>query len=418
MYPLFRREVFSLVIVQLFAIFTLNTFGTYVGIQLDRLDALAVTIGLVFATRNLVQIFLRVPFSEMSQIVGRKPMIQLGVLFYSLALGLLYLANSWVWVLISSIFVGIAMSMHWPAIFSYLGDISGKQYGKFSGILFQGQDIGIIISSFTATYLLSNGIVELKGLFGLTFIIGIIGFILSFFILGEVLDEKERKHVDSIKIALKDSFTNTINSLVKLTRSYPLGVVFLLELIVTFTEFFMTSFFPLLVVITLGYEDGDVAKIVMITTIILLLFKPYLGIIFDRFGYKWPILLALIITAAVFSYLPRVNSIIELIACFAIINSSFYIMYIATSGGVNNNSPPKQRALSMGVLGVYISAGRSMSSVVLAPVLGFFEDAGMTRADGLASLFQFTSVLVIVMVIIMIGLTHLLKKKYDKQVEA
>ena len=247
-----NKPIVSLFIVQFFAIFSLSIYGTYVGIHLDRLSASAFIIGTVFAIRNFIQIFLRVPLSEISQIVGRKPLIVLGILFYNIAMASLYFATDWKLVFVSSILIGIAMSLHWPAVFSYIGDIAGDEYGRFSGIIFQGQDIGIILSALAATYLLSGGIITLTGLFGITFIFGMVGMIISIFILPEVLEEEHRKHTDSILRALFNSFWNMTKSLKKLSKQFPLGMVYLIELLVTFTEFFFMSFFPLLVVLTLG----------------------------------------------------------------------------------------------------------------------------------------------------------------------
>ena len=131
----------------MFAVFTLVMFGTFIGVHLNNLAASALIIGFVFTSRNIIQIFLRVPLSEISQYVGRKPMIITGMMGYTLALGLLYLADNWIIALIATLVLGVAMSAHWPSVFAYIGDISAtieinkKNYGKINGIIFQGQDI-------------------------------------------------------------------------------------------------------------------------------------------------------------------------------------------------------------------------------------------------------------------------------------
>ena len=53
----------------------------------------------------------------------------------------------------------------------------------------------------------------------------------------------------------------------------------------------------------------------------------------------------------------------------------------------------------MGVLGIYISGGRALSSIVLAPVLGIFEYTTGSRSTGIIALFRFTALLVLGIVV-------------------
>lgn len=414
MHPIFRREVYTIVIVQLFGLFSLVLFGTYFGIQLDNLGASALVIGIVFASRNFIQIFLRVPFSELSQSVGRKPMIITGIFCYSSSLGILYFASHWTIVFAATILVGIGMSLHWPAVFSYIGDISGKEYGRINGIIFQGQDIGIISGTLMATYLLKNGIVGLKGLFGISFIIGTFGALLAVFILPEVLIEQNRVHVDSKIKAGYRSFANTIKSLKKLSGQYPLALIFAFEFLITFTEFFLSSFFPLLVVVSFSHEKGDVSNIIFLSTVITILIKPYFGKIFDKWGYKTPILISLTICSIMFVALTYATTIFQLLIIYTITISAIFICFIASTGATNNTVIPGERGLAMGVLGIYISSGRAFSSIALAPMLGTFEWITGSRAEGIIMLFRFTAILIFLLVIIIAVITRKLSTKHSK----
>lgn len=385
---------------QIFGLMTLNIIGSYMGVHLDNLAASALVIGLVFTSRNLVQIFLRIPFSELSQIMGRKPLILAGIFCYSSALGLMYLANHWGYVLAAAILVGIGMSMHWPAVFSYIGDISSNNdYGRINGIIFQGQDLGVIIGAITAQYLLSRDIVDLQGLFGITFLVGIIGVQLSIFVLPEVLEEENRLRVESTLKSLVDSFLNMARSLVRLSKTHPLGLIFLFEFVVTFTEFFISAFFPLLVVVSLGFDDSVVAAVVLGSTIIQIFFRKYFGLIFDKWGYIAPVLIALTIASISMVVLTLVVEFWQLLLVYTITMSSIFICFIATTGATSNTAMPVQRGLAMGVLGVYISSGRAMSSIALSPVLDYFEKGLGSREEGLVALFKVAAIVVLVLVI-------------------
>ncbi len=388
-------------------------FGTFIGVHLNNLAASALIIGIVFTSRNFIQIFLRVPLSEISQYVGRKPMIIIGMIGYTLSLGLLYLADNWIIALIATLVLGVSMSAHWPSVFAYIGDVSakigsGNNYGKINGIIFQGQDIGIILGALAARYLLADDLVTLQELFGLTFLIGIIGVVLAIFLLSEVLDSSERIQLDSKRAILRvmnSSFFNIMGSFRRLTMTKPLGFIFSLETLVTFTEFFVTAFFPLLVVETLGYDDSVVATTLLISTSIQLFFRRYFGGIYDRWGYKWPILIAMALTASMIAILPLTTSLLQLFIVYTVAMSAVFTCFIASTGAANDNVSASNRGLVMGVLGVYIAGGRTLSSLLLSPILEIFETTS-SRADSLVYIFWIASGIIFVAVLLLLAVSN------------
>lgn len=391
------------IFVQLFSVFALSIFGAYYLIVLDDLKATAIIIGLVLTIRNFLQIFLRIPFSELSQIIGRKPLIIAGNFCYTMAVGLMYYASHWTIVFAASLLAGIGMSMHWPAFFSYVGDISKDDYGRIQGFIFMGQDLGVLLGSFLAAYVLKNDIASVRGLFGIAFVIMVFALLLSYIILPEVLEDEHRKKVTSKINALKISFVSMSKSVVNLTKNYSLRIIFLFELLFIFTEFFVTSFIPLLIVVSLGYDESVVASIILRSTLILILFKPFFGKIFDHYGFRGPVIISMIITSSMIFLLPLTNSFSELLTVYTIMTGAIMIGYISSTGGTSNATVPAQRGLAMGVLGVYISSGRTISSAFLSPMLGIFESQTGSRSEGLQVLFVFTSILTLILTLI-IGL--------------
>lgn len=386
---------------QLFAVFALSIFGAYLPIALNNLTVTALIIGVVFTSRNILQIFLRIPFAELSQIVGRKPLIMAGLTGYTIGLGLMYFANHWTTIFVATTIIGIAMSLHWPAVFSYIGDVSNGDYGRINGIIFVGQDIGVIMGSVMATYLLNNDIVTVKDLFGISFVIMLFGTAISIIILPEVLEDEHRKHVSSKLGALYSSFVNMVHSFVELSKDYALRIIFLFELLITFSEFFVTSFIPLLIVESLGYEDSIVAAVILGSTLIQVVFKPYFGKIFDKYGFRGPVITSMLIVSLMTYLLTRTSSFWELLVVYTIMMSAIFICYIASTGATSNTISPARRGLAMGVLGVYISSGRTGSSVILSPILGILENRSGSRAEGLSDLFILTSVLILLLTLLM-----------------
>jgi hypothetical protein len=68
----------------------------------------------------------------------------------------------------------------------------------------------------------------------------------------------------------------------------------------------------------------------------------------------------------------------------------------------------------MGVLGVYISVGRTSSSVILAPILGILEKQTGSRSEGLIQLFTTTSIIILVVTALLIIYSQTLDSKLKK----
>ncbi|MFV2015787.1 MAG: MFS transporter, partial [Candidatus Heimdallarchaeota archaeon] len=389
-------------------------FGAYHLIVLNDLKASALIIGVVLTMRNFTQIFLRIPFSELSQIVGRKPLIIAGNICYTVGLGLMYLSTHWTLVFLSSTSVGVGMSLHWPAFFSYVGDIADGDYGRLQGIIFMGQDIGILLGAVLAAYLLSNDIVTVKGLFGISFLIMVIAMVFSILLLPEVLEDEHRRKVDSKIKALNNSFRNMLRSIVQLTKDYSLRTIYLFELLFTFAEFFVSSFVPLLIVVSLGYDDSVVAQVILGSTLLQIFFKPYFGKIFDKFGFRGPVVVSMIITSLMIYLLTITNTFWQLLAVYTILMSSILIGYISSAGATSNAALPAQRGLAMGVLGVYISMGRTSSSIILSPILEFLEIRSNSRSEGLIDLFTITAIIIVVITLLLTLYSQGLNSKIKK----
>ncbi|OLS28212.1 MAG: hypothetical protein HeimC2_08670 [Candidatus Heimdallarchaeota archaeon LC_2] len=229
----------------------------------------------------------------------------------------------------------------------------------------------------------------------------LIALLFSYILLPEVLEDEHRKKVESRLGALKSSFSNMSKSVFEMTKEYSLRIIFLFELLFIFTEFFVASFIPLLIVVSLGYNKSVVASLILSSTLILILFKPFFGKIFDQYGFRGPVMTSMIIISSMIFLLPLTNSFLELLVVYTILTGGIMIGYISTSGGTSNATIPAQRGMAMGVLGVYISSGRTISSAFLSPMLEIFERYSGSRSEGLQILFTFTSILTLILTILM-----------------
>jgi len=373
----YKRVTWIAGITTLFANFPLLIYGLYVNIFLkEDLLAIIIIITVIASLRNLLQIFLRIPLGELSQIIGRKPLIIAGHFSYTIALLLMCFATDWILVFIGTLFIGIGMSAFWPALIGYLADINLDRVGESQGRIFQMSDIGSIIGSLFAFFLLNELQVSLQSLFGTVALISLITGIISLIFLPESLAKRNRKSVESVKRALVESWFSMLKSMKKISLTNRLWHVYLFHFVLAFIEFTSTMFVPLIIV-SKGFTNADVSAISLWTLLLIFWAKPYLGKITDKIDFLTAISISLVITClSVIGYV-FVEEFIFLVGLQIIANASIMIGYFTANGETTRRAPIEYRGISLGVFGVYVSMGRTTSTVVLGPIWETFDLVGV-----------------------------------------
>ncbi len=356
------------------ATFQLVIIGNYVVIFLkeDLLTAIII-ITIIVSMRNFLQLFFRVPFGELSQIFGRKPLILAGHFSLTVALILMSFANHWLWVLLSILFVALGMSAFWPCILAYVSDFSpDNSSGESIGRIFQMADLGSIIGLLISNLVLDELLWTLKDLFGIAagfaFFFGLINVI----ILPEGLDKAHRKQISSVPRAIIDSFFSMLSSLKRMTLTRGLTRAYIYQFIVAITEFTTSTFLPLLIV-QKGYSRGDVAEIGLWAILLSVWFKPFLGRLTDKFRFVYVITITLMIYSFALLGFTIAQDFQLLVMLYICMNVSLMTAYMAENNEVSRRAPAIFRGTALGALGFYVSLGRTTSTVVSGPIWEIFD---------------------------------------------
>jgi len=373
----YNRVTWIAGVTTLFANFPLLIYGLYVNIFLkEDLLAIIIIITVIASLRNLLQIFLRIPMGELSQIIGRKPLIIAGHFSYTFALLLMCFATDWILVFVGTLFIGIGMSAFWPALFGYLADINLDRVGESQGRIFQMSDIGSIIGSLFAFLLLNELQFSLQSLFGIIALISLITGIISFLLLPESLAKRNRKSVDSVKKALVNSWLSMLKSMKSISVTNRLWHVYLFHFILAFIEFTATMFVPL-IIISKGFTNAEVSAISLWTLLLIFWVKPYLGKVTDKIDFLTGITVSIVITCLSIIGYVFVDEFIYLVGLQIVANASIMVGYFTANGETSRRAPIEYRGISLGVFGVYVSMGRTTSTLVLGPIWEVFDLVGV-----------------------------------------
>ncbi|MFX1250784.1 MAG: MFS transporter [Promethearchaeota archaeon] len=391
-------------IVTFIASLQLITFNSYLVVFLERDLFIAVLIiSLIVSSRNFLQIFFRIPFGELSQIIGRKPLIVFGHFCLTAASFLLAFSTSWILPFIATMAIAVGMSSFWPPMLSFLSDVTPNNMGESNGKIFALWDIGIILISLMAKVLLDFVGISLQELFLLVGVVGIFSGFVVIFILPESLT-KNKKRVASIPKAFIGSIVSTFVSLYTITRLKGISEVFSFQLVLAFLSFMIQTFFPLLVVYR-GFTKGTVSEIYFWATLVLLWFKPHFGRITDRFRFSSVITVLLLVSAVFSLVITVVTELWLIIITYIILSACFATGFVATNGETARKSPEIYRGTALGALGVWLSIGRTTSTMTLGIVWEVLD---------LEAVFHVTAIGVIIITPIL----YLLFKLKDRKNEA
>jgi len=404
------RRRLSPILLGIIGSFSMTIFMSYVGLHLKDINTVVWMITLILALRNIYQIFLRVPLGHFSQMIGRKPLLIAGIGFYTISLFFLAIASHWSLVIVAITFLAIGMSCFWPVIFAYISDVEeNKNLGKVQGRLFQGTDLGAISGALLAFLLLKRSKITISTILPLSSIniinipeityplsqlrilfswgagISLVGVIALAFFMPEVLKKEDRLQVDSKLKALGDAFVSMYQSLLIVTKQKKLSFIYVIQLAIAFLEYIVTAFFPFLI-IAKGFSYDVVAQIAWITSCVLIFFKPYLGRLVDKLGYRGPIFVTLLLSSSMLILMVFVSSLSWLIVVYMVYSASSLTSYIGVNTGTTMESKNTQRGIALGALGFYVSLSRSASTLSLTPVWGKL---------GIEAVFITTSIIII-----------------------
>jgi MFS family permease len=384
-----NKPIWIVGLTTLIANFQLMTINTYIVIflQEDLLTEILI-ITIIVSLRNFLQLFLRVPLGELSQIIGRKPLISAGHFSYTIALVLLIIASlteDWIFALFAIILVAVGMSCFWPALFGYVADFTPNKMGESNGRIFQMGDAGVILGSFLAAVILDQLFLGLREVFTTIATIGFLAGLFNVFILPEGLPKSKRKQVNSVPNAIFNSFFSMLRSLRKITFTNHLSEVYTFQLILAFLEFGSAAFIPVIIVAK-GFSKGDVSEISLWAMLIIIWFKPSLGRVADRFDFRITITISLVLSAILIFLFVLMDLGWILILLYLINNAAIITAYTTSSAEVSRRAPFDERGMALGALGFYISLGRTTSTIILGPIWEFL---------GLSWVFYCTSISVI-----------------------
>jgi len=337
--------VFSLLVVML-------GFGMVIPVfpfLIDKLGASGSALGVLVATAALTEFLFGPIWGSISDRVGRKPILMIGMFGYALAMFLFGIADKLWMLLVFRALSGILSSATITTTMAYIGDsTSEKQRGGGMGILGAVAGAGTVIGPGIGGLLAGD---SLTTPFFVSAILALLSLLLVALLLPESLPVEARAvQGQKIKLIRFDEFWRALTG--------PIGLLLLIAFLATFGTSNFESIFGLYMLRKLNYGPEQVGGILTLVGAIALIGRGLLtGFVTEHWGESTVIKTSLVVGAVGFVLLLFANTYATVLLTTGIFTLSITFLRPSIHSLTSKRTSVGQ-GTSMGLSNSFVSLGR------------------------------------------------------------
>jgi multidrug resistance protein len=334
----------------------------------QSMGATAMHLGLLFATYSLMQFLFSPWWGRVSDRLGRRPVLLIGLLGMALSFALFGLSQA-LWMLFAArVLGGLLSSALLPTAMAYVADsTSHEQRGQGMGLLGAAMGLGMVVGPSLGGFLVLGGNpgVPFFVAAGLTLLVAA----LAWAALPESLGPEAR-------VRAQDHHTRgpLYRQLVRSLTS-PVGLILLLAFISqsAFASLFGT--FALFAKAKLGFGEREMAAVFTAIGLVGVVGQGLLvSPVIKRWGEARTVQIGLLLSSAGFLIVPLAYDLPSLLGLSGLLGLGNALLSPALSALVSKRAAPGQQGSILGVLNSYLSLGRIVGPIaggVLFDLLGY-----------------------------------------------
>jgi MFS family permease len=352
-------------------------------------------IGFAVGVSTITGIFFKLPAGALSDIIGRRKTMFIGLLFFAFMPFTYLLVKDYGLLIVIRFLHGLATAIYGPVSMAVVADIAGAKKGEmmswFSSVTIIGNLLGAPLGGFilhSAPDAAAPSLAEFHYAYFASGAAGVLSLFMALSVLkGEKLAEKGK--------GLKESFPKFISGIKEVISDRRVAITSTMEGLQNMAVGALEAFLPIYAVKVAGlneFQAGVLWGVQIITTI---LSKPIMGRTSDKYGRKALITTGLVTCAVSFGSIPLLTNFSLLMtaaACFGLGEA------LVTSSGaalVTDLCKEKHFGTAMGTFGTIFDIGHA-SGPILAGIL-------LTRYDYLHSFLVISAVLLFAVPLFSLG---------------
>ncbi|MBM7647619.1 DHA1 family multidrug resistance protein-like MFS transporter [Bacillus ectoiniformans] len=321
------------------------------------------TLGALIAVYSFMQFIFAPVWGRLSDKIGRKPLITIGLIGFAIA-EFMFAFAAGVWMLFAArILAGTFGSALMPTAMAYVSDVTeAENRGKGMGILGAAMGLGIVIGPGIGGWLAEY---DLSYPFIFAGIAALIAAAVSVIVLPESYS-KEQREMDAKEKENEPLINRT--DLLKQTLRSPVGFLLLLVFLLSFGLANFQSIFSYYSWERYGYGPRDVGLIMLIIGIIGIVVQGYgVGKMTKKFGDRRTVLISLLISAGGFVVMTLAGSFIFVLLTTGLFFIGNSLLRPSVNSLISKHAGTKQGYI-MGLNNSVLSLG-NVAGPILAGIL-------------------------------------------------
>ena len=328
-------------------------------------------IGLAVGISTVTGIFFKLPAGALSDIIGRKKTMLVGLLFFAFIPFLYFFIQEYTQLVIVRFFHGFATAIYGPVAMAVVADMSGNRKGEilswFSSIAILGTLAGAPVGGFLLTYFAKNAEATsaFNVIYGIVAFTGIIAFLLGI----RILKTNEEPIVPQSFKSRLHAFKSGIKEIVKDKRILATSSM---EGVQNMSMGALEAFLPVYATLVAGlsaFEAGLLWGCQVATT---MLTKPILGRFSDQFGRKFFIVAGMVCCAVPLLFIPQLTDFWKLLCACLIFGLGEALVTSSTTALVAELCRAQQYGTAMGVFGTIFDIGHASGPIIGGVLIATF----------------------------------------------
>ena len=261
-------------------------------------------IGFAVGVSTVTGIFFKLPAGALSDVIGRKRTMLIGLLFFAFMPFTYLLVKDYSLLIVIRFLHGLATAIYGPVAMAVVADIAGKNKGEmlswFSSVTIIGNLLGAPLGGFIlhrGPGAASPSIADFQYAYLASGVAGLFSLVLAVSVLRGDKSAEDGK-------GLKESFLKFISGIKEVISDKRIAITSAMEGLQNMTVGALEAFLPIYAVKVVGlneFQAGILWGVQVVTTI---LSKPIMGKTSDKYGRKALITLGLLICAVSFGLIP------------------------------------------------------------------------------------------------------------------
>ena len=328
----------------------------------ESMGATATHLGLLFGLYAVVQFIFAPMWGQLSDRVGRKPLLVMGLLGFSISFLFFGLATS-LWMLFAArILGGVLSAATLPTTMAYIADSTdtktrGGGMGMMGASMGLGMTFGPVVGGFLGGY---NTALP----FFFSAALGLAVAVFVYFLLPESLSEAIQQKARGRHTEHNGLVQGLID--VWLAASKSAGFILILAFLASFASSNLMAIFALFSQAHLGFGEAEVGLIFGVMGLVMAFTQGVLvGPFIKHWGEGWLINLGLLGSGIGYLLLVTSTNLTNLVLIMIVMGLANAALRPATSSLVSKRTRASEQGNMMGVLGSYTSLGR-----VFGPIVG------------------------------------------------